>query len=222
MSQPAALLFDLDGTLVDSAMTIALALNELSAVRGGGPSDVAAVRRLVSKGAPALVRDTLGSLAGDETEDVAAFRAILAGLPADPGMIFPNVIEALGALTAAGHACAVVTNKPENLARLLLDQLDMTRFFGAVVGGDTLLTCKPDPAPLHHALARLDVASPAIMIGDSATDAWAAKKAKLPFLLYTGGYEADGCAAELVAARFGEFRHLPVSIGQVLAAAGGL
>lgn len=222
MSQPAALLFDLDGTLVDSAVTIALALSELSAVRGGGPAEVATVRRLVSRGAPALVRETLGPLAGDEAQDVAAFRAILAGIPADPAMIFPGVVEALDTLMGAGHRCAVVTNKPESLTRLLLDQLDMTRFFGAVVGGDTLPTCKPDPAPLRHALAQLDTPAPAIMIGDSAVDARAAEGAGLPFMLYARGYEADGCSAGLVAGRFEEFRHLPASIGRLLPAPDGL
>lgn len=222
MSQPAALLFDLDGTLVDSAVTIALALSELSVLRGGGPVAVAPVRRLVSKGAPVLVRETLGPVAGDSDEDVAAFRAILAGIPADPAMIFPDVVGVLDGLTATGHACAVVTNKPENLARQLLDQLDMTRFFGAVVGGDTLPTCKPDPALLRHALAQLDAPAPAIMIGDSAVDARAAEGAGLPFMLYARGYEADGCSAGLVAGRFEEFRHLPTSIGRLLPAPDGL
>lgn len=222
MSQPAALLFDLDGTLVDSAVTIALALSELTAARGGRPAEVARVRRLVSKGAPALVRETLGPLAGDEAQDVAAFRAILAGIPADPAMIFPDVVEALDALTGVGHRCAVVTNKPENLARLLLDQLDMTRYFGVVVGGDTLPTSKPDPAPLRHALARLDAPALALMIGDSAVDARAAEGAGLPFLLYARGYEAGDCGTERVAASFEEFRHLPASIGQVLPAISGL
>lgn len=208
MSQPPALLFDLDGTLVDSAITIALALSELSVSRGGGPADLARVRRLVSKGAPVLVREALGPVAGNSDEDVAAFRAILAGIPADPDMIYPDVIAALEGLIEAGADCAVVTNKPEALARVLLDQLDLARYFRAVVGGDTLPVCKPDPAPLRHALAALDAQGAGLMIGDSAVDARAAQAADLPFLLYTAGYEADACEGEAVAGEFSAFAEL--------------
>jgi phosphoglycolate phosphatase len=210
MDRPAALLFDLDGTLVDSAFTIAVALSELSRARGGGPVAVAPVRRLVSRGAATLVRETLGPLAGDSAADVAAFRALLARIPADPEMIFPGVIAALEHLTAAHHACAVVTNKPEGLARLLLDQLGLARFFATVVGGDTLAVCKPHAEPLRHALG--GVAAPdaaALMIGDSAIDAQAARAAGMPFVLYERGYEAESCAGEACAASFARFERLP-------------
>ncbi|MBV1690037.1 HAD-IA family hydrolase [Novosphingobium sp. G106] len=217
MNRPAALLFDLDGTLVDSAVTITLALSELSAMRGGGPADVARVRRLVSKGAPALVRETLGLLAGDSEADVAAFRAILTRLPPKPEIIFSGVIDALTKLTSVGHACAVVTNKPEQLARLLLEQLDLAHFFGAIVGGDTLAVCKPDPAPLRHALqglaGRRDVA---IMIGDSDIDARAATAAGLRFALFLGGYEPDRCANEAVSAVFARFDELPTVLHRLV------
>jgi phosphoglycolate phosphatase len=209
MDRPAALLFDLDGTLVDSAVTIALALSELSVARGGEPVDVARVRRLVSKGAPVLVRETLGSLASGSKEDVAAFREILVGIPATTEMIFPDVVPALEEVTAAGHPCAVVTNKPERLARLLLDQLDLGRFFGAVVGGDSLPVCKPDPEPLRHAVRALaSTPGGAAMIGDSQVDARAARAAGMPFLLYRCGYEADDCEAASVAAGFDGFSEL--------------
>jgi phosphoglycolate phosphatase len=218
---PAALLFDLDGTLVDSAITIAAALSELSAARGGGPADLARTRRLVSRGAATLVGETLGPLAGDTHEDVAAFRALLAGIAAEPAMIFPGAVQALAHLTSAGHRCAVVTNKPENLARLLLDQLDLSRFFAAVVGGDTLAACKPDPAPLHHALQAMggSTGAGAMMIGDSEIDARAAVAAGMPFLLYLGGYEADACRADAAAGTFGAFSELPGLIGGLSGAA---
>lgn len=219
---PAPLLFDLDGTLVDSAITIALALGQLSTSRGGTAVDVARVRRLVSQGATVLVREGLGPVAGDPAEDLAAFRTILADIPARPEMIFPGVIEALTELAAAGHVCAVVTNKPERLARLLLDQLDLTRHFAAVVGGDTLAVCKPDPAPLHHALdalgqGALGQATPAVMIGDSDVDARAAAAAGLPFALFLGGYEPDRCRDEHVAGRFARFAELPRLVRQIAA-----
>jgi phosphoglycolate phosphatase len=218
MTRPATLLFDLDGTLVDSAVTIALALTELLASRGGGPADIASVRRLVSKGAPMLVRETLGAFADDSDADLAGFRAILARVPPQADIVFPGVVEALTVLSACGHTGAVVTNKPEKLAKLLLDQLDLSRFFAAVVGGDTLPVCKPDPATLHHALQILPDAAEeadvgtAIMIGDSGIDARAAAAAGLRFALFLGGYEPDRCAGEPVAAEFASFAELPAAI----------
>ena len=214
---PAPLLFDLDGTLVDSAITIALALSQLSASRGGADVAVARVRGLVSQGAAVLVREGLGPVAGDPEEDLAAFRAILAGIPAQSDLIYPGVIDALAELSAAGHACAVVTNKPERLARLLLDQLDLTQYFAAIVGGDTLAVCKPDPAPLRHALATLGCTMPGVMIGDSPVDARAASAADVPFALFLGGYEPDGCRPEQVAGRFAHFADLPALVGQITA-----
>lgn len=209
MDRPAALLFDLDGTLVDSAITIAKALSELATLRGGNPADVAEVRLLVGKGAKVLVRETLGHLAGDCDEDVDAFRSILSKIPVEPDMIFPDVVDTLEALTEAGHRCAVVTNKPERLAQLLLDQLDLRRFFAEVVGGDTLPVCKPDPAPLHHALDRLEMSADlAAMIGDSDIDARAAAAASMPFLLYRQGYEAAFCSADNISATFDTFPEL--------------
>jgi len=220
MHRRLALLFDLDGTLVDSAITIAAALTDLSLGRGGEPVDVARTRELVSQGASTLVRQTLGPLVRNEADDVAAFRAILAGIPAVPSMIFPGVIAALESLIEAGHSCAVVTNKPENLARLLLDQLDLRRLFSAVVGGDTLSLCKPHPEPLRHALDRMGTTEvPALMIGDSVVDARAAAATHIPFLLYEDGYEAAGCGRETVTASFARFEQLPRLVGEIAATA---
>lgn len=184
-----ALLFDLDGTLVDSALGIAAALSRVSAERGGGAVDVALVRTLVSEGAQVLVTTALGELAGEPAADLAAFRAMLRGIPADPAMIYPGVLHALEVLRDEGFPCAIVTNKPEALARQLLDELHLSRFFGAVVGGDTLPVCKPDPAPLLHAVDLLRCGrAGAWMIGDSKVDAAAAAAAGMRFALFEGGY----------------------------------
>lgn len=216
MARPPALLFDLDGTLVDSAVTIALALSQLSLARGGDAIDVAAVRRLVSQGAPTLVREALGPVAGDGAADLVAFRALLAVIPATPEMIYPGVVDALTAFQGEGRACAVVTNKPEEQARQLLVQLDLARFFVMVVGGDTLPVAKPDPAPLLHALSATGyVRDSAIMIGDSAIDARAAAAADLPFALFLGGYEADLCAPGTVAGAFAHFDELPALLRSI-------
>jgi phosphoglycolate phosphatase len=213
------LLFDLDGTLADSAITIAAALSALAIERGGQPIPVGRVRRLVSKGASVLVREALGSLAGDVEADVARFREVLAGIPADASMIFPGVVAALETVSGMGHPCAVVTNKPAKLAARLLDQLNLAHFFTCLVGGDSVASCKPDPLPLLHAMQCLGAnGGAAIMIGDSPVDAAAAAAAGVPFVLYRRGYEADLCASAMVAAAFDGFDRLPAAIMRVVSA----
>lgn len=204
-----ALLFDLDGTLVDSALDIVTALSRLSAERGGGPVATAKVRALVSQGVNVLVSQALGDVAGDGVADVAAFRAILRTIEPDPAMIFPGVTDALAMLGRNGHRCAIVTNKPEGLARQLVEQLDLARFFDDIVGGDTLELAKPHPDPLRHAMERLDAhAATTFMIGDSPVDGKAAAAAGVRFVLYQGGYDADACDHVPVSARFADFADL--------------
>jgi phosphoglycolate phosphatase len=204
-----ALLFDLDGTLVDSALDIVTALSHLSVERGGRPVPTAKVRELVSQGVEVLVSQGLGKVAGDNRSDVAAFRSVLRAIRPDPAMIFRGVVHALTALQDAGHRCAIVTNKPEGLARQLLDQLDLARFFDDVVGGDTLVFAKPRPEPLQYAMKRLGATSSStFMIGDSPVDGAAALAAGVRFVLYEEGYGAGGCNDIPVAARFADFSQL--------------
>ena len=210
-----ALLFDLDGTLVDSAMGIAVALSVMASERGGHAIRAEQVRPLLSRGASELVSTSLGPLAGDGAADLATFRQHLSRVPADPAMIYPGVVSALIRLADFGMPMAIVTNKPESLARQLLDALDLARFFKVVVGGDTLSAAKPDPAPLRHALAELGHDGAAIMIGDSEIDAAAAAAATIPFVLYIGGYGAAQCADLPVHVRFGSFSALPAMVTEL-------
>lgn len=207
-----ALLFDLDGTLVDSAMDIAAALSTMAIARGGDPICPALVRPLVSRGAGELVTTALGALARENASDLAEFRKHLAQRPADPAQIYPGVVAMLDHLAQAGMPMAIVTNKPEALARQLLGALGLNRYFGVIVGGDTLAVAKPDPAPLHHARAQLGHAGPAVMIGDSEVDAKAAAAAGFRFMLYNSGYGAERCANLPVHARFDAFDALPALV----------
>ena len=204
------LLFDLDGTLVDSAGGIAAALTQLRTERGAGPIDAGTVRPWISLGAEMLVARALGIYARDPASDLARFRAFLSDLPTDPDCLYPGVEETLDQLARAGFAMAVITNKPEGLSRALLADVDLAGRFVTVVGGDTTPRGKPDPAPIRHGLAELG-AQPeqAILIGDSAVDAAAARALPMPFLLFEGGYGADECDPGDVAGRFASFRDLP-------------
>ncbi len=205
-----ALLFDLDGTLVDSACDIARALTAVSTARGGPIIDATTVRPLVSLGAATLVLTALGAVAGDCDTDLEEFRRVLANQPADRSTVYPGAEAALATLAQAGHPMAIVTNKPEGLSRGLLQGLGLDRYFGAIVGGDTAAYPKPDRAPIDHALALLGArADAAIFIGDSHVDAAAALVCAIPFILYQGGYGAADCREQDVAARFDRFEALP-------------
>jgi phosphoglycolate phosphatase len=210
------LLFDLDGTLVDSAPTIAAALSALRAERGG-KSPVAAdeIRPWISLGVDRLVANVLAGLAGESGADVAAFRAKLRAMPNDRSCLYPGVEETLHALRRSGATMAVITNKPEALSRALLDEIDLGHLFAAIVGGDTTPHGKPHRAPIDHALALLDVSAERCwFIGDSEVDAAAARVFAIPFLLFAGGYGGERCRDEDVRSRFESFAALPGLLGQ--------
>lgn len=182
--QVRALLFDLDGTLVDSAPDMAVAVDRMLADRGHPPAGEEQVRDWVGNGGRLLV---MRALTGDpegappEAETQAALAAFLAYYGERlcvHSRLYPGVREALDRLRTDGYRLACVTNKPEALSRRLLDDLGLGEHFPVVVGGDTLATRKPDAAPLAHAMAALGV-SPAetLMVGDSRADVEAGRNA---------------------------------------------
>jgi phosphoglycolate phosphatase len=210
------LLFDLDGTLVDSAGGIAAALTQVRAERGAGSIDADTVRPWISLGADVLVARALAGHAREPAGDLARFRAVLSGLPTDPDCLYPHVEETLDLLARAGFAMGVVTNKPEGLSRSLLADLQLAKRFVTIVGGDSTPYTKPDPAPILQALAALGARPErAILIGDSAIDAAAARAFLMPFLLFEGGYGADECDPADVAGRFTSFGDLPTLVGRL-------
>lgn len=186
-----AVLFDLDGTLVDSLPDIALSANRMLAELGRPQRDTAEIRRFVGKGIPNLVTRCMTEGAqADEVEieaAIAAFRRHYAGINGQCAVVYPTVQDTLTQMRAMGLKLACVTNKAEAFTLPLLEQLDLARHFEAVVSGDTLAVKKPDPAVLQHACTLLGTQR-ALMIGDSANDAVAARAAGLPVLLVTYGY----------------------------------
>ncbi|MBF0428548.1 MAG: phosphoglycolate phosphatase [Magnetococcales bacterium] len=191
-----ALLFDLDGALVDSAPDLWGAMNHVLIRHNFAPLPLERVRHLVGHGARALLaRGFWGDGAESPLNDPEFEVAVTEFLEyyrlhlTDHSVPFPHVSTTLARLTDLGFAMAVVTNKPEMLARLMLEQLDLMRFFSVVVGGDTLPVRKPDPGPLFYALKQLGVpTAQGVMLGDSETDLQAARNARIPVILFSYGY----------------------------------
>ena len=192
-----AVLFDLDGTLLDTAADIALALRRAFADRGlVSPSD-AAVRQMIGKGSPTLIARALATcgMAPDPAVSAALLEGFfhhygrLEALGDSTALAYPGVDETLPVLASAGLALAVVTNKHHRYACALLDRLGLAGHFALVVGGDTCERRKPDPQPLLWACERLGVdAARAVMVGDSINDVQAARAAGMPVYCVPYGY----------------------------------
>lgn len=206
-----AVLFDLDGTLIDSVPDLAEALSALLVEHGRDPLQAPAVRRMIGQGARVLIERAWGAtgepLEPDRLEPLyRRFVELYTPISAVRTRPYPEVVETLEGLSAA-HPLAVVTNKPERQARIVLDALGLSRWFGAVVGGDTLEVRKPDPEPLRLALRQLGHAGPAVMVGDSTADVRAAAAAGLPCIAVTWGYAdvpVEELGAQTLVGRFGE------------------
>lgn len=188
-----ALVFDLDGTLVDSAPDIAAAGNAVLAAEGLPPVPFAQARGFIGNGAAVFVQrmERAASGTNDPARTPRMVRAFIERYEHTHGLTRPydGVPETLRALAAAGHPMALCTNKPEIPARHLLAALGWSDLFPVLVGGDTVGILKPDPAPLLAAAQRLGHDPATILfIGDSETDAETAARAAVPFALFTGGY----------------------------------
>ena len=195
--------FDLDGTLADTAPDLTAALNHTLARLGYPGVAPDTVRHLVGHGARALLRRALGKAhgveaAGEATPAHPRVEALVEeGLPiyldyyaaniCAGTRLFPGLEQALAGLEARGVSLAVCTNKPERLTFLLLDALGWRTRFAAVVGADTLPVRKPDPQPLHEAIARAG-GGRAAYVGDSITDAETARAARVPFVAVSFGF----------------------------------
>ena len=190
---PRAVLFDLDGTLLDTIADLADAANLMLAELGRPARTPAEIHSFVGKGIPNLVWRCLteGARATEaEVETaVAVFRRHYAVVNGASTTIYPGVVETLQTLRARDVRLAVVTNKAEAFTLPLLERMEIAHYFDTVVSGDTLPVKKPDPATVRLAGARPGVTpTEALMIGDSANDALAAQGAGMPVLLVTYGY----------------------------------
>jgi phosphoglycolate phosphatase len=195
MNAPAPLLvFDLDGTLVDSVPDIAAAVNRMLAARGLAPLPHPTVAAMVGDGLHPLIQRAFAYHGG--TPDPAAAHDYLSDYESNVAVdtrLFDGIPEALDALEQAGWRLAVCTNKPERAARLLLDALGIAARFHAIGGGDSFAAHKPDPRHLQGTIAAAGGdPSRALMVGDHTNDVLAAQGSGVRAIFAGWGYGRPG------------------------------
>ncbi|KVT41704.1 phosphoglycolate phosphatase [Burkholderia multivorans] len=211
-----AVLFDLDGTLADTAPDLAAAVNKMQRMRGLPETPLDALRRLASAGARGLLGGAFGIT--PETPGYDAMRdEFLANYAADicvQTTLFPGIAEVLDELEARGVRWGIVTNKAMRLTAPLVELLGLASRAACVVGGDTTPHSKPHPAPLLHAAGLLALAPDRIVyVGDDLRDIQAGYAAGMATVAAAYGYCGDGAApgdwrAQHLVGTTGELRDL--------------
>lgn len=223
MPLPDTVIFDLDGTLVDSAPDLTAALNHTMRTIGLPGVAASEVRHMVGHGARALILNAV-TAAGTTLDDAAFDAAFVTFIDyyaehvADATVPFPNVTGTLALLRERGVKLGVCTNKPQRLTDLLLDGLGMSHWFGAVIGADAVAEKKPHAGHLTATVGRLggDLRR-TVMVGDSQTDVDTARNAGTPVVAVSFGYSTVP-AADLLADRLiDDFRDLPEALSALMA-----
>jgi phosphoglycolate phosphatase len=215
------LVFDLDGTLVDTAPDLAAATNHVLARAGLAPINETEILPFVGHGAMKMIEQALAahgqsSNASELREHFDVFIAHYSANIAALSRPYPGVIDALISCQRQGATLAVCTNKTEVHARALLDELDMSKHFAALTGGNSLGVSKPNP---KHLTGTIDLAkgSPkrAIMIGDSETDIRTAQAAGIPVIAVNFGYSVEPVSSFAPDIIIGHYDELHQAISQL-------
>jgi phosphoglycolate phosphatase len=218
-----ALVFDLDGTLVDTAPDLLGALNAVLIREGRRKVNLDDLRHLVGHGARAMLGEAMqmtGEAAAPERLPglIDAFIAHYREHIAAESRLFPDVETTLAALASDGARLGVLTNKPQELTDLLLPAVGLARFFGAIHGAGRLDVNKPDARVYRHVLEELGgVGLGSVMIGDSATDVATARAAGVPVILLSYGYTPEPARTLGADAVLDDFRDVPAEVRRLLA-----
>jgi phosphoglycolate phosphatase len=205
------LVFDLDGTLVDSAPDIAAAVNALFAELELPAVELALIRRMIGDGAPVLLERALSHVGATHTATdlMPRFSVHYGDNAVRLTTVYPAVVETLTHLRRVGCRLGVCTNKPIGPTRAVLAALGLDALIEAVVGGDSMTQRKPAPEPLLAVIGALGgTPESAVLIGDSAVDLACAEAAGVPAIIIPSGYGMTEPKATVIAASFAELPRL--------------
>ena len=212
----AAVVFDLDGTLIHSAPDIHLASAKALEDFGLAPLDLKTITSFIGNGLPVL-SDRVMKARGIEAGQRPEFHKCIAGhydaVNGQLTRLYPGVAEALASLASRGHPLGLCTNKPEGPTRDILKAVGLGQVFSSLVCGDTLTVKKPEPDPLIACFAELG--GEGVYVGDSEIDAETAVRAGIPFALFTEGYRKTPTSALPHAVAFSDFSKLPGIVADI-------
>lgn len=214
---PCPVVFDLDGTLIDSAPDIHASVNAVLRESGVAPLTLDRVRSFIGGGVELLWQKVIRATGMEMSQQQSLIAAFMTRYHDATGLtrLFPGVIEALGTLADRGYPLGICTNKPLGPTRAVLDHFGLAHLFATVIGGDSLPQKKPDPAPLRAAFVALgaDPVTPmGIYVGDSEFDALCAANLPVPFLIYAHGYRQTPILDLPHTAQFGHFSQVPLLV----------
>jgi len=222
MLPPTTIVFDLDGTLVDTAPDLVATLNAVFVREGLSAMPFDVVRATIGQGARSMIERGLAAQAQHfKTQDLdrlyGAFIEHYAAHIAEQSQPFPGLEAALDELSARGYRFAVCTNKLEWLSRRLLDALGLTTRFAFVCGQDTFGVQKPDPEILRQTILKAHGSiERSIMVGDSATDIATARAADIPIIAVDFGYTETPISSLMPDRIISDFLSLPAAVFELV------
>lgn len=207
-----AIIFDLDGTLCDSAPDLRASANALLRSMGYPPLSLEVIRSFIGNGVPTLVKRVMAHSDIEFTEErhvlmTETFEKLYSADPVALTVLYPGVRDALDMLKQRGYVMGVCTNKVHGITLQVLDGLEISQYFTAVVGGDSLPARKPDPAMLHECAKKLGCED-VWYVGDSEVDSETAVAADIKFSLFTNGYRKSPVSEIAHTSRFSTFADL--------------
>jgi len=216
------IIFDLDGTLIDSAPDLHAISNAVLAAYGHAPLTLQTITSFIGNGIPKLVErcfETANEPLEGEALDkaVALFLEKYAREPAKHSKCYPDVIETLDKLKQQGFVLGICTNKTEAMSNLIIKEMGLAPYFSCVAGGDRIKEKKPAPEPLLNCAREMGCEPEDIVfVGDSETDSATAKAADVSFILYTEGYRKILASDLYHQALYCRFSHLPHLVHHVV------
>ena len=212
-----ALIFDLDGTLIDSKLDLAFAVNAMLEHMGRAQHVHETIFSFVGNGAETLVRKSLGEGTTDDDtrRGLAYFLSYYRSHMLDNTTLYPGVIEALDRFRQlAGYSMAVLTNKPVHFSRAIIDGLGLSQYFGTVYGGNSFERKKPDPMGIETLLRDMRASSDeAMMIGDSKVDIQTARNAGIFACGVSYGFDLEGLQVHPPDVMVDNLAELPALLG---------